>query len=181
MKHRLKADHAVLVIIDVQEKLMPVIKDAEMIIAENKKWLKIAKTLGIPIFATEQYPRGLGATVDALDFATYQVHVVEKMSFGGPPKELAELLEQSGRKQLILTGAETHICVFQMCRDLIGLGYDVYIPQEAVGSRFDLNRINGFELIREEGGIVSNTETMLFDMLEASGTPEFKELSKLIK
>jgi nicotinamidase-related amidase len=90
-------------------------------------------------------------------------------------------IRSSGKKQIIITGMETHVCVYQTIRRLIAEGFSVFLPQDAVSSRQPANKENALQQIRDMGAVVSNTETLLFDLLKTAGTPLFKQISALIK
>lgn len=178
-------DQAVLLIIDIQERLAPVIEGQEDLIGKTAVLVQIADTLHLPIFVTEQYPKGLGPTVaplkTVLDAATVPVQIHEKITFNALTPEVAAALADSGRKQVIIAGMETHICVFQTTRALQAAGYQVFLAQDAVGSRTTVNKQNGLQLMAACGATISNVETLLYDLLQQAGTPQFKTLSKLIK
>lgn len=181
-KFTLKRDEAVLFIIDIQEKLAPVMKYEKEVIDNNKILLKGAEEMGIPVIVTEQYPKGLGNTVDVIkDLLGDEAKVFAKTSFTAYIDEVKSALKELGRKQVIITGMETHVCVYQTTRDLIEDGYDVHIVRDAVASRTKENYLNGLDLMKEMGAVINNTETVVFDLLKVSGTPEFKVMSKLIK
>ena len=174
-----------LLIIDIQEKLAPAIVDQESIIAKTAALVQIASAMELPILVTEQYPRGLGATVPALrellDQAPSVCGKFEKMAFSACTSEVMDALKATGRRKVIITGMETHVCVFQTVRALQADGFQCFLARDAVGSRTMANRDNGFDLIKACGGVISNVETLLFDLLQEAGTPLFKQLSKLIK
>ena len=141
----------------------------------------MAKSMDIPIIITEQYPKGLGETVSKLDVNIEEIEKFEKNTFSGCIEEVIGYLKSKGRKKIIITGMETHVCVFQSVRDLIKEGYYVFVAADAVCSRTEENYKNGLDMMKDMGAVISNTETILFDMLKESGTPQFKALSKLIK
>ncbi|MBO8158492.1 hydrolase [Thermosyntropha sp.] len=180
-KFTLDSKQAVLLIIDLQEKLMRVMKDREAVFKNTKLLLATARQLEIPVVLTEQYPKGLGSTVEEIKEAAENYHYLEKMSFTACTDDLREILNRLGRKYVIVAGSETHVCVFQTVRDLIETGYIVHVAKDAVCSRFDLNYENGLMLMRDVGAVITNTETVVFDLLKVSGTPEFKAISPLLK
>lgn len=180
-KYTLNKDNTVLFIIDIQEKLASVMKHKEQIIDSTKILVAAAKEMALPIIVTEQYPKGIGSTVVDIKETIGDVKIFEKNSFTAYIDEVKEALETTGRKKVIITGMETHICVFQTARDLIDNGYEVFIARDAVCSRTKENFLNGLELVKDVGAVISNTESIVFDLLKMSGTPEFKVLSKLIK
>lgn len=181
--YRLDPDQAVLVVIDVQERLVPAMKDkiAGKIKGNIALLLEGAKQLGIPVITTEQYPRGLGHTVADLAEVCGET-VIEKVSFGccGEPK-FNEALKATGRKQVLVTGMEAHVCVYQTVLGLLEDGYAVHLVRDAICSRSKENYQAGVENAAAAGAVVSTTEMALFQMLKEAGTPEFKAIAKLIK
>ncbi len=181
----LEANSAILLVIDIQERLAPAIHQSEAIISNASKLIQIAQALQMPVLATEQYPKGLGPTVPELQGllnSTAQFAAVfTKLSFSALTPEVIAFLESAGRRQVIIAGMETHVCVFQTARALQNQGYQVFLAQDAVGSRAIENKQNGLDLIRACGATITNVETILFDLLKEAGTPAFKTLSKLIK
>ena len=170
-----------LLIVDVQAKLVPLIPVAEALIANNRKLIAGAKALGIPTFATEQYPRGLGGTVPEL--AEHFETIPEKLRFS-----CAEVLdwgpaagEPNDRDQVIVAGIEAPVCVLQTVLDLLALGYRVFVPADAVASRKKLDWKIALERMANHGATLTTTEPVLFECCEVAGTPEFKEISRLIK
>lgn len=180
-KFTLDKQEAVLMVIDIQDRLIPAMKVADQVIENTNILVCAAKEFNMPIITTEQYPKGLGNTVPQLKDLINSNYLFEKNSFTAYTDEVKLALEQLGRKKIIITGMETHICVFQTIRDLLAHGYDVFIASDAVCSRTKENFLNGLDLIKDMGAVVTNTETILFDLLKKAGTPEFKVLSKLIK
>lgn len=177
----LRKEDSILFVIDFQAKLVPIMKDSEFTIENCKKLIKACNLLDIPSIATEQYPKGVGHTVDELKDEFIKTPVCEKLSFTAFTDETQKLLLQSNKKQIIITGIETHICVFQTVRDLIEKNYQVFIASDAVSSRTEANYLNGISLMKSMGAIITNTESIIFDLLKRSDNPNFKELSKLIK
>lgn len=180
-KYTLNKDNTILLIIDIQEKLASIMKHREGVIDNTKILITAAKEMEMPIIITEQYPKGIGPTVEEIKEVVDNVKPFEKTSFTAYTDKIKEALDATGRKKVVITGMETHICVFQTARDLIDNGYEVFIARDAVCSRTKENFLNGLELMKEAGAVISNTEAIVFDLLKVSGTPEFKVLSKLIK
>lgn len=178
--YRLNQEEVVLVIIDLQEKLMKAMPDREKVFKNTQILLKTAQQLQIPVIVTEQYPKGLGPTANEIKENLDEYEYLEKISFTAGAA-LKELLVNSDRKTLIIAGSETHVCVFQTVRDMIAEGYNVHLVKDAVCSRFDINYNNGLELMRDLGAVISNTETVIFDLFKAAGSPEFKAVSAMIK
>lgn len=179
--YELKAEEVVLLVIDIQEKLMAAMKDKELVIKNSSILLELANQFNFPVIATEQYPKGLGNTVPEITEKFGAVAVLEKVCFSAQCAELSHRLAKYGRKKVIVVGSETHVCVFQTVRDLLAEGYNVYVPADAVCSRFPLNQANGLDLMKGAGAIITNTETIVFDILKQAGTPEFKVMSALVK
>lgn len=180
-KHQLDKDNCVLLIIDLQDKLMKVMEQKEKVFRNTQLLISTSKQLGMPIVVTEQYPKGLGSTAEEITDHLDTFTRIEKVAFSACTEDTIQTLKQTGRKQVLITGSETHICVFQTVRDLIDLGYSPFVISDAVCSRFKLNYKNGIHLMQEEGAIITNAETVVFDLLKKSGTPDFKAISPLIK
>ena len=180
-KYVLIQEEAVLLVIDIQSKLIPAMKQGEQVIKNTNIMITVAKKLGIPIMVTEQYPKGLGKTVSELSDNLGEALTYEKITFSSYTSEVISALKELGRKKIIITGMETHVCVFQTVRDLLAHGYQVFLVGDAVCSRTNENYLNGLSQMSSMGAVVTNTETVLFDLMKESGTPLFKELSKLIK
>nr|WP_312578630.1 hydrolase [Sedimentibacter sp.] len=180
-KYYLDKEDAILLVIDIQEKLMPAINNGDDIIGKTGVLIETAKTMDIPIIVTEQYPKGLGSTVRELDEKLENAQKYSKMAFTSCSKELLNYIKGTKRKKIIITGAEAHVCVFQTARDLLKEGYFVFLVKDGVGSRTKENYDNAISLMSEMGALITNTETIVFDLLKESGTPEFKTLMKLIK
>ena len=186
----LKAEKAALLIIDWQERLAAAMPQEEQEAKLRNALIlcRMAGKLGLPVIVSEQYPKGLGPTVhpilEALAPLGDTVHRFEKLTFScAPVSEMKEALRATRRGQLIVCGMETHVCVFQTVRDVCGPGYDlvVHVAADAVLSRRKADYKVGLDLMRQAGAVVTCTETVLFDLLGCAGTPEFKELSKLVK
>lgn len=176
----LDKNDTVLVIIDFQEKLMKTMSQSEKMYKNTNLLLVAAEQMGIPVIVTEQYPQGLGGTVKEIQDYIKEYQYVEKMEFSAF-EGLNHLLSTMGRKTLLITGSETHVCVFQSTRDLVAAGYRVQVVKDAVCSRFKENYLNGLELMQGVGAVVTNTETVLFDLMKVAGTPEFKVISRLLR
>ncbi|MGY0373709.1 hydrolase [Clostridium sp. JNZ J1-5] len=181
-KFTLLKEESSLLIIDVQEKLVPAMKYGKQVIEKINILVSAAKEMNMPIMVTEQYPKGLGGTVEEVNAGLENALKLEKNFFSACAEEkIVAAFKETGRKKIIVTGTETHICVFQTVRDLIGLGYEVFVVSDGVASRTKENYKNGLDLMKNMGAVVVNTETILFDLMKKSGTPEFKALSRLIK
>jgi nicotinamidase-related amidase len=181
-KFFLDKEDTVLLIVDIQEKLAAVMKEKEKVVRNNLHLIELAKMINMPVMVTEQYPKGLGPTVADIRNALPFYRPVEKMTFdccGRPP--FLEELKEHGKRNVVLTGMETHICVLQTCIGLLKGGINVHIVQDAVCSRTGENWKTGVDFMREAGAVVTSTETALFQLLKVAGTEEFKKISQRIK
>jgi nicotinamidase-related amidase len=182
----LNRENAVLVVVDVQERLVPAI-DKELYSRSLKNFkiaIEAAGTLGLPIVLTEQYPRGLGHTVPdvlkALEGKKFER--IEKVAFSCGRDELfLSAIAKTVRRQVILIGMEAHVCVYQTSVDLINAGYEVFVLDDAVSSRSLHNYRSGIAALRDAGAVVVSTETAVFQMMKVAGTPEFKKISSLLR
>jgi nicotinamidase-related amidase len=175
--------NALLLVVDVQERLFkampeagqaPLVKNLEILI-------KAARRMDLPVVTSEQYPKGLGPTLASLRELLPEAPM-EKLEFScGGAKPIARKILQSGRRQIIVAGMETHVCVYQTVRDLSRAGFTVFVPRDAVLSRTAENRETGLSLCDKAGAVLTSTEATVFDLLGVAGTPEFKELSALLK
>lgn len=180
-KYILNREESVLMVIDIQDRLVRVMEDKDMVIKNTAILLETSKELDIPVIITEQYPKGLGHTIEEIKDIKRDVKIFEKNSFTAYIEEVKMELKKLGRKKVIIVGMETHVCVLQTARDLLLSGFQVHIVQDAVCSRTKENYENALQIMREMGAVINNTETIAFDLLKVAGTPEFKAISKLIK
>ncbi len=174
-----------LLVVDVQERLIGSIAAWRKVVWNVRRLIDGAKLLGVPIVATEQYPKGLGHTVAELAERLADVYpdgIPEKMTFssGGCPGAFDEFRSRGVRK-ILVTGIEAHVCVTQTVFDLMADGWRVYVAVDAVGSRFDLDYRTGLARMDSAGATLTTTEAALFELFEVAGTPEFKEISRLVK
>jgi nicotinamidase-related amidase len=176
---------AVLVVIDVQEKLMPVIDGAQDVVRNVERLIRGAHILGVPVLVTEQYVKGLGPTVEPLRVAleeTCGYRPIEKSCFSAQGCEpFAAQLAALERPHVILAGVETHVCVWQTVRDLLGTGAEITIAADAVSSRTRENKEIALRRMASEGVKLSSTEMALFELTAVSGTDEFRAISRLVK
>lgn len=182
-KFWLDAEKAILVVIDVQEKLVPAMNQdlySQLLLHANLL-IEGFKALSLPIIATEQYSKGLGHTVVELKGATEQ-HCIEKMTFSCCGEEnFITALEKSGAKQVLIAGMESHVCVFQTVLDLLDRGYIVHLVSDAVSSRFKSDYDNAISTAARAGAVITTTETALFQLVKVAGTDGFKAISKLVR
>lgn len=185
MASKLKLDRktAAILVIDVQSRLTPAMPPDTLarVVKYARALIGAGKELGIPVLATEQYPKGLGPLVPELRELLPSPPLV-KMHFScGADPAFAAALENLGRRQIVVCGMEAHVCVFQTVRDLVGMGYEVHLCADAVSSRLEVHRASGIELCREAGAVITNAESVIFDLLHVAGTEEFKRVSQLVK
>ena len=181
----LKLDRAkaLVLVVDVQSRLTPAMPAETLarVVKYGRALVGAAKELGMPVIATEQYPKGLGETIPELREVLPGPPLV-KMHFScGADAAFAAALEKTGRRQVIVCGMEAHVCVFQTTRDLVQMGYEVHVCADAVSSRFEVHRQSGLDLCRQAGAVITNAESAIFDLLHVSGTPEFKKVSALVR
>lgn len=180
----LSRSRAALLVVDIQERLVPAMPEdvAAKVIRNTQILIEAATKLGLPIVASQQYPKGLGQTVAPLAEALGAAHKFDKAEFSAAlAPEFAALSVSLRRDQWIVTGMEAHVCVYQTARDLAARGYQVHVPIDAVCSRTKANWRVGLDLIDRAGAIPTSTEVCVFDLLGRAGTDEFKALSRLIK
>ena len=181
---RIEREKAALIIVDVQDSLMRKMNQTvgEMVIRNIRILLAFAKEMAVPILVTEQYPRGLGKTIPEIRMELEPIFPIEKVSFSCCGVEMFNhQLSQFGRKQVILAGIETHVCVLQTADDLIQGGYEVHVAADAVCSRRKLDWEMGLRWMEKRGAMISTTEIIAFQLLKEAGTEEFRRLSKLLK
>jgi nicotinamidase-related amidase len=168
-----------LLVIDVQGKLMEKIPGKEGVIRRVGMLAEGAKILGVPIQATEQYPKGLGPTVPELSskLPTPQ----EKLSFScAEVPEVVSFFKSKNVNKILLAGVEAHVCVMQTALDLLSQGFQVYLAADAAGSRHEKDLELGLRRMERSGVILTTAEAALFEWTERAGTPEFKQISRLI-
>jgi nicotinamidase-related amidase len=170
----LERERAALVVVDVQEGFRPYESFAG-VAASCAKLIAAARLLGVPAIVSEQYPKGLGHSAPELDLKDEQR--IEKSVFSAVR---AEGFDLAGREQAIVCGIEAHVCVSQTAHDLLEKGIEVHIPADAVGSRHRIDYERGLERLERAGAVVGSVEASLFELLERAGTPEFKQVQKLI-
>lgn len=178
----LNADNSLVLIIDIQERLVGAL-DKDIVVSKAVKMASAAKVLGIPVMITEQYPKGLGNTVPMLkEVLPADTLVVEKTSFNALLEDgMAEKIASYGKKQIVIFGIETHICVHQTAAALIEAGYDVYVIKDACASRNKYEFKQGIDIMQQNGAKISCVEIALFEWLKGAKNPKFKEVQALIK
>jgi nicotinamidase-related amidase len=183
MNLKLERTKAAVVVVDIQSRLTPTMPPDTLasVVKYSRALIGMAKELGLPVLATEQYPKGLGPLIPEVK-DILPSPPLEKVHFScGADPGFAAALEKTGRRQVIVCGMETHVCVFQTVRDLLSHGYEVHVCADAVSSRTEEHRRVGLELCRQAGAIVTTAETAIFDLLHQAGTAEFRKVAPLVK
>ena len=180
--HRLTRARAGLVVVDMQERLLPAIFEKERVVENAVRLIQGAAILQVPIFATEQYRKGLGLTVPEVAAAIPGFAPMEKLAFsacgaGG----FVPALESKQVSDAVLCGIEAHVCVTQTCLDLLDKGFRVFVAADAVSSRTPENYRIGLERMSAAGAVIVSTEMVLFELLGQAGTAEFKQILNLVK
>jgi nicotinamidase-related amidase len=179
----LRRDDTGLILVDVQEAFRPVIDDFDGVVANCGLLAEGFAQLGLPVLVSEQYPKGLGHTVEELVARLpEEAEPVEKLRFSaiGVP-DIDDRIAAGGRRQWVVAGIEAHVCVNQTVHDLIARGHEVHVAGDAVSSRTASNRELGLDKMRLAGARVTSAEMALFELLEEAGSPEFKAISKLVR
>jgi nicotinamidase-related amidase len=189
---RLKKEDAVLVGIDLQERLMPAMKCGEEVEAAAVKLVKGCRMLGVPVILTQQYTKGLGPTVAAVAAAltepvgeetgAEEFRHIEKTSFSamGEPA-FVEALEKLGRKTVVIAGVEAHVCVQQTVIDLLEKGYTVFVANDCISSRNNNDKKYSQRRMGDAGAVGTTCESILFELLGGAKEPGFKQISALVK
>lgn len=178
----LKPETSALLIIDIQEKILPVINNHQRVVDNTLKLIKGFKVLGLPIFYTEQYPKGLGPTVRSIKNELGDLEPFDKMSFScSGAGDLFEELKKKKLSQIVVCGVEAHVCVQQTVLDLIENGFQVNLAADAVSSRKEIDCNTALDRMRYHGAEITTAESILFELLNVCSTPQFKEVSKIVK
>lgn len=178
----LQKENTALLVIDIQEKILPVINQAASVVENAIKLVKGFKVLNLPVYYTEQYPKGLGPTEQNLKSELIDAHYYDKMTFScfGAAR-LFEKFKEDNISTVVVCGVETHVCVIQTVLDLLANKFNVYVAADAVSSRLEYNKIIALSRMEKHGAEISVTESILFEMLNVCGTDQFKAISKLVK
>jgi nicotinamidase-related amidase len=173
-------DDTTLLVVDVQDKLLPFIQHRERVVWNIRRLIDGARFLGLEIAATEQYPQGLGPTTAVL--AERLGEVPSKLMFSC--RECAQIfrgLAERGRPKILVAGIEAHVCVQQTVLDLLSEGFRVYLAVDAVGSRNEIDYQTALRRMDSAGATLTTTEAALFEWCEVAGSPEFKQISQLVR
>jgi nicotinamidase-related amidase len=179
---RLTRALAGLVVVDVQERLLPAICEKERVVQNAVRLIQGAGVLRVPVFATEQYRKGLGPTVPEVAAAIPGFAPMEKVAFSAcGAAGFIPALKAKKVSEVILCGIEAHVCVSQTCLDLLDRGFRVFVVADAVSSRTPENYRFGLDRMRAAGAVIVSTEMVLFELLEEAGSAEFKQILALVK
>ncbi len=175
----LTAEGTVLLLIDLQERLVPVIHDHDAVVARAVRLAEAAQLLGVPVRATEQNPAGLGPTVAPLK--AYPQAVLAKMTFSAAEDPGFPALLPAGVAQVVVAGCEAHVCVLQTVLGMIRPGHHVFVVADAVGSRDPADKAAALDRASRNGAEVVTSEMVLFEWLRDARHPKFREVQKLLK
>jgi nicotinamidase-related amidase len=185
----IRPDRSTLLVIDVQERLNPFIDQGEALLAHCRWLIQVAQRIGVPVICTEQYPRGLGPTLPALRGLLPDSAVVEKIHFSAVAECSPGAVDGEGgtgflaapggdRRQFVVVGSETHVCVLQTVLDLLAAGRQVFVVDEAVGSRRPADKALALERMRRHGADIVSREMVAFEWLQRAGSEQFRAISR---
>ena len=179
---RLLREHTIGLVIDIQERLVPVMEESGQLIENCSKLIKGIQILGLPLIITQQYTKGLGGTVTGIKSIIPDFQFIEKKAFSCLDEPVfAEKLAHSGAKNVIICGIESHVCVLQTAIDLNDAGYTPVVAMDCVSSRSFGDADWAAERLHYEGIMMTSCESVLFELTRSAGATEFKEISKLVK
>jgi len=177
-----KLENTIVLVIDMQDRLMSAMHNREELEQKASKFIRGCRVLELPILVTQQYTKGLGETIEPLKDALGEFEPIEKITFSCcGNQEFNDILSKSGKKNVIVTGVETHVCVQQTILDLLADNYNVYVVADCSGSRYTKDHNYAEERMRQAGAIVTTMESVLFELLVNADNPKRKEISNLIK
>jgi nicotinamidase-related amidase len=180
----LLADQCALLVVDIQEKLLPPIFNKDELVKNSQLLIRAAKVLEIPLVVTTQYSQGLGPVVPEIASLLGSAQPIDKLEFGCfASNEFRSALKSlpGNRNTLLLCGMETHICVMQTALGALNDGYLVHVATDAIGSRVRWNWDMGIDRMRAAGAVISTTEMMIYELLRSSGTAQFKQMLPFLK
>lgn len=178
----LQLGQTALLVIDVQEAFRNPIPDFALVVSRISSIIRGAALLDVPVYVTEQYPKGLGTTVEEIQLAFASENLpIEKTTFSAGGEQLASALSEAGIKQVLICGLEAHVCVSQTAHELLEKGFQVHLLSDCVASRFDYNRLAAISKMIRSGVIESSVEMALFELMGDSKHPQFRQVQELIK
>lgn len=177
-----RRDDSGLLVVDLQEKFLAPIVDKDAVLHRAKFLIESAQILGVPILATEQYATRMGSTVPEILELLGDAHRVDKLCFSACGSDgLFDEFLNLGRKQVVIAGIETHICVTQSCLDLISNGFEVFLAADAVSCRIPMAHEVALKRLRHAGVVVTHSESVVYEWMHQAGTEEFKKVLDLVK
>ncbi|MCK5594824.1 hydrolase [bacterium] len=178
----LSIQDSVLVVVDIQERIIPKIFDYRTVVSNAVALIKSAEILNIPIIVTEQYPKGLGSTISEIKDLIMPWQPIEKICFSCfGNSDFSKKLNELKKDNIILCGIESHVCITQTALDGLKSGYSIFFVKDAISSRTENNRETGFERMAQAGAIPVSTEMAMFELLKEAGTAKFKQMVSLIR
>lgn len=175
----LQQSQSLVLLIDIQQKLLPAIHNNQAVLQTAAWVLEVARELDVPVLITEQYPQGLGATAPVLAELIPADHVLQKMHFSALREpDIIAAVNRFQRKQLVVIGTETHVCVLQTVMDALVAGYQVFVVEDAVGSRTEQNKQLALSRMQQAGAWIISREMLAFEWLDKAGTDIFRRISK---
>ncbi|MCF7958699.1 MAG: hydrolase [Phycisphaerae bacterium] len=184
MRHEqlLSAERCVLLVVDIQEAFVKAIDEMDRVVERSKVMIEAANLLGLPVIVSQQYPKGLGQTVDALKDSLAGALVYDKVAFSCcGDSAICDAMAESRRDQVLIMGIETHVCVAQTAFDLMAMGKQPYLAVDAVSSRKPRDGKVALKRMRSGGVVMTTVEAAILEMTGSSKHESFREISKLIK
>jgi nicotinamidase-related amidase len=179
---RLNRENTIGVVIDMQEKLLPHMFNNDEIITNSLKMINGLRIMNVPMVVTQQYTKGLGNTIDEVNKAIGNFSYIEKLTFSCYREpSFIKIMNRSGKRNVIVMGIESHVCVLQTALDLLYNNFNPVVVTDATGSRKQNDMKTALWRMRDIGCILTTTESLLFELCMQAGTDEFKEISKLVK
>lgn len=179
---RIELENCVSVVIDIQERLFPHMADNELFLSKSERLLNGLNVLGVPVLVTQQYSKALGATLPSVVSLIKDFNSIEKIAFSCCDEPVfLEALKATKKKNVIILGIESHVCVLQTVLDLLSDGYQPIVVEDCVTSRSLTDKATSIERMRSSGAIITSYESVLFELTRTAGTDQFKAISKIVK
>ena len=178
---KINLEDSIVLVVDIQERLLSVMSDSEKVLENNLKFLRGIATLEVPVVYTEQYPKGLGKTVDPILNVIPDGKYFEKMQFSSLEEDVYTCLKESGKNTVLVCGIETHVCVIQTIMDLVEKGFKPVLVSDCTDSRKETDKTYAIIRAGAEGAVVSSYEAVLFELMKTARHPKFREISKIVK
>lgn len=178
---KIKMDDTVVLVIDIQEKLLPAMSEKEVVLENCLTFLRGVVALDLPVVMTEQYPKGLGKTVAPVLNVIPEAKTFEKMKFSCLEDEVYTYLKETGRKTVLVCGIEAHVCVLQTVIDLVDAGFKPVLISDCISSRKENDKMYAIVRAGAENATISTYESVLFELIGSAKHPKFKEISKIVK